>query len=92
MGEVGFDVGFDGGAGAREVAQPVHFVGDELIVGRALHGQEALEEIHDPGRLVVSGLFSASSRPFAYQAYISVYAIYIIPFPDRRFHDHPHRQ
>ena len=40
----------------------------------------------------VSGLFSASSRPFAYQAYISVYAIYIIPFPDRRFHDHPHRQ
>ena len=41
---------------------------------------------------IVSGLFSASSRPFAYQAYISVYAIYIIPSPDRRFHDHPHRQ
>ena len=43
-------------------------------------------------RYLVSGLFSASSRPFAYQAYISVYAIYIIPSPDRRFHDHPHWQ
>ena len=42
--------------------------------------------VHVPLRTSVSGLFSASSRPFAYQAYISVYAIYIIPSPDRRFH------
>jgi hypothetical protein len=50
VGEVGFDVGFDGRSGALEVAQALHFVGDELIVRRALHGQEVLEESDDLGR------------------------------------------
>ena len=60
VGEVGFDVGLDGGAGSLEVAQPVHFVGDELIVGRALQGQEALEEINNFGRPIRTPITSAS--------------------------------
>ena len=60
MGEVGFDIGFDGGAGSLEVAQPFHFVGDELIVGRALHGQKALEKINDLGRPKLTPITSAS--------------------------------
>jgi len=49
VGEIGFDVRLDGRPGTLEVAQTLHLVGDELIVGRALHGQEALEEIDDCG-------------------------------------------
>ena len=60
VGEVGFDVGFDGGAGSLEVAQSVHFVGDELIIGRALQGQEALEEINNFGRPILTPITSAS--------------------------------
>lgn len=44
MGVVRFDVGLDAGAGALEAAEAFHFVGDELIVGRVLQGQEAFEE------------------------------------------------
>jgi hypothetical protein len=58
VGEVGFDVGFDGGAGSLEVALSFQFVGDELIVGRALHGQEALEEIDDLGRPILTPITS----------------------------------
>ena len=59
MGKVGFDVGFDAGAGSLEVAKPLHFVGDELIVGRALHGQEALEEFEDRRRPLLTPVSSA---------------------------------
>ena len=58
MGEVGVDVGFDGGACSFEVAQPFHFVGDELIVGRALQRQEAVEELDDLGRPVLTPITS----------------------------------
>ena len=44
MGQVGFDVGFDAGAGAFKMAQAFHLIGDELIVGRVLQGQEAFQE------------------------------------------------
>ena len=40
MSEVRFDIGFDVGAGALETAEPLHFIGHELIVGRVLQGQE----------------------------------------------------
>ena len=50
VGEVGFDVGFESCAGSLEVAQPLHFVSDELIVGRALNWQEALEKFEDRRR------------------------------------------
>jgi len=58
VGEVGFDVDFDGGAGSLEVAQPLQLVGDELIVGRALHGEEALEEIDDLRRPIFTPITS----------------------------------
>jgi hypothetical protein len=59
VGEVGFDVGFDAGAGSLEVAQPFHLVGDELIVGRALNGQEALEDFKDLKRPLLPPVPSA---------------------------------
>ena len=50
VGKVGFDVGFDGSSGTLEVAEPLQFVRDELIVRRTLHRQEILEKIHNLGR------------------------------------------
>jgi hypothetical protein len=44
MCEVRFDISFDVGACALETAEPLHFIGHELIVGWVLQGQEAFEE------------------------------------------------
>jgi hypothetical protein len=44
VGEVGLDVGLDVGAGAFEPAEPLQFVGHELIVRRTLQGQEAFQK------------------------------------------------
>lgn len=60
-----FDIGFDGCAGSFEVAQPLHFVGNELIVGRALDGQDALEEIEDFGRPILTSVTAAGRRLIA---------------------------
>ena len=59
MGEVFFDVGFDCGACAFEVAESLEFIGDELVVGRVLQGQKAVEEIHGVGGPEISPITSA---------------------------------
>ena len=55
MRQVGFDVGFDSGAGALEMAETFHFVGNELIVGRVPQGQEAFQEGGNLGGPCASG-------------------------------------
>lgn len=42
--EMGFNVGLDSETGAGESAETLKFVGNELIIGRVLYGQEASEE------------------------------------------------
>lgn len=49
VGEVGFDVILHCRTGSLEVVQPLHFIGNELEIGRALQRQEALEELDDFG-------------------------------------------
>lgn len=42
--EVGLDVSFDAGAGALKAAEPLHLIADQLVIGRILERQKALEE------------------------------------------------
>ena len=44
VGQVGFDVGFDAGAGAFEAVEAQEFVGDELEVAGGLEGDEFAQE------------------------------------------------
>jgi hypothetical protein len=43
LGETGFDADCNCRTGSLEVVKPVHFIGNELEIGRVLQGQEALE-------------------------------------------------
>lgn len=47
MGEMAFDIILHRRAGSLEGMQPLHFVGDELEIGRTLQGQETREECDD---------------------------------------------
>jgi hypothetical protein len=43
LGEMGFEAVFNCQTGSLEVVGPVHFIGNELEIGRVLQAQEALE-------------------------------------------------
>jgi hypothetical protein len=43
LGETGFGADCNCRTGSLEVVKPVHFIGNELEIGRVLQGQEALE-------------------------------------------------
>jgi len=62
MGVAGLDVGLHRGASPDQAAEPIQFIGDELVVGRILQGQELQEEAMSLGRPVLVPVAAAGLR------------------------------
>lgn len=73
VGQAALDVGLDGGAGAAQAVKTQEFVGDELVVGRGLQGDELVQEgdgLLGPGLAYAARLADVGGYPFVSTALV----------------------